>query len=175
MCRKLCSLNNLNSDTFFKEPHLVVLGHICLNPIGSNALWEALCIFSCGECPISFTISVHPTLCVYLKKIPVLGKKDAASLVVIQNIHTRKKSNFYIFVLSFLHGHITQIQISHAIVRISSKTSCILHNKTKYFTLTYLHHKAKTQYLHFKFHADCFLLPWMIPEQISRQSITSHN
>ncbi len=32
-----------------------------------------------------------------------------------------------------------------------------------------LPHKVKTHYLHFRFHANCFLLPWQIPEEISRR------
>ena len=33
----------------------------------------------------------------------------------------------------------------------------------------------KTQYLHFRFYANYFLLPWKIPEEISRLSIPFHN
>ncbi len=32
----------------------------------------------------------------------------------------------------------------------------------------YLHHKVKMQYLHFRSHAEYFLLPWKIPEVIRR-------
>ncbi len=37
----------------------------------------------------------------------------------------------------------------------------------------YLPHQVKTQYLHFRFHANYFPLPWKIPEGISRRSISS--
>ncbi len=35
-------------------------------------------------------------------------------------------------------------------------------------------HYVKAQYLHFKFHANYFLLPWKIPEEISRWSMLFH-
>ncbi len=35
--------------------------------------------------------------------------------------------------------------------------------------------KWKMQYLHFRFHTNYFLLPWKIPEQISRRSMHFHN
>ncbi len=31
-----------------------------------------------------------------------------------------------------------------------------------------LSHKVKTQYVHFRLHTNYFLLPWKIPEEISR-------
>ena len=39
----------------------------------------------------------------------------------------------------------------------------------------FLPHQVKTQYLHFRFHATCFLLPWKIPDNLAddkRSSIT---
>ena len=38
-----------------------------------------------------------------------------------------------------------------------------------------LPHQVKTQYLHFRFHANYFILPWKIPEEISRRSMLFHN
>ncbi len=38
-----------------------------------------------------------------------------------------------------------------------------------------LPHQVKTQYLHFRFYANYFLLPWKISEEISRRSMLSHN
>ena len=38
-----------------------------------------------------------------------------------------------------------------------------------------LPHQVKMQYLHFRFHANYFLLPWKIPEEISRRSLLFHN
>ena len=38
-----------------------------------------------------------------------------------------------------------------------------------------LPHQVKTQYLHFKFHANYSLLPGKIPEEISTRSILFHN
>ena len=38
-----------------------------------------------------------------------------------------------------------------------------------------LPHCVKTQYLHFKFHASYFLVPWKIPEEICRRSMLFHN
>ena len=35
----------------------------------------------------------------------------------------------------------------------------------------YLPHKVKTQYVHFKSHAEYFLLPWKMSEEISRRSM----
>ncbi len=37
-----------------------------------------------------------------------------------------------------------------------------------------LPHQVKTQYLHLRFHANYFLLPWNIPEEIRRQSMLFH-
>ncbi len=37
-----------------------------------------------------------------------------------------------------------------------------------------LPHQVKTQYLHFRFHANYFLLPWKIPSEISRRSMFFH-
>ncbi len=42
-------------------------------------------------------------------------------------------------------------------------------------TSTHLLPQVKMQYLHFRFHANYFLLPWNIPEEISRQSMLFHN
>ncbi len=36
-------------------------------------------------------------------------------------------------------------------------------------------YQVKTQYLHFGFHANYFLLHWKIPEEISRRSMFFHN
>ena len=36
-------------------------------------------------------------------------------------------------------------------------------------------HQVKTQYLHFRFHANCFILPRKILEEISRRSMLFHN
>ncbi len=38
-----------------------------------------------------------------------------------------------------------------------------------------LPHQVQTQYLHFKFHANHFLLPEKIPKEISRRSMLFHN
>ncbi len=38
-----------------------------------------------------------------------------------------------------------------------------------------LPHYVKMQYLHVRFYANYFLLPWNIPEEISRRSLLSHN
>ncbi len=35
--------------------------------------------------------------------------------------------------------------------------------------------QVKMQYLHFRSHANYFLLPWKIPEEISRRSMFFHN
>ena len=35
--------------------------------------------------------------------------------------------------------------------------------------------KVKMQYVHFRLHVNCFLLPWKIPEEISRQSMRFNN
>ncbi len=40
----------------------------------------------------------------------------------------------------------------------------------KWFTLTNLPHKVKTQYVHYRSHIEYFLLPWKISEKISRRS-----
>ncbi len=40
---------------------------------------------------------------------------------------------------------------------------------------TALPHKVKTQYLHFRSHAEYFLLSWKIPQEISRRSMLFHN
>ncbi len=43
-------------------------------------------------------------------------------------------------------------------------------------TLSYiLPHQVKKQFLHFRFHANYFLLPWKIPKEISRRSMIFHN
>ncbi len=42
-------------------------------------------------------------------------------------------------------------------------------------SLSALPHKVKTQYLHFRSQAEYFLLPWKIPEVMSRRSILFHN
>ena len=39
------------------------------------------------------------------------------------------------------------------------------------FTTFILPDKVKMQYLHFRFYANFFLLPWKIPEEICRQSV----
>ena len=41
--------------------------------------------------------------------------------------------------------------------------------------LLHLPHQVKTQYLHFRFHANYFLLPVKIHEKISRRSMLFHN
>ena len=38
-----------------------------------------------------------------------------------------------------------------------------------------LPHQVKTQFLHFRSHAEYFLLPWKFPEVISRRLILFHN
>ncbi len=38
-----------------------------------------------------------------------------------------------------------------------------------------LSHQVKMQYLHFRFYVNYFLLPWKIPEEISRWSMLFHN
>ncbi len=44
-----------------------------------------------------------------------------------------------------------------------------------YVTTRNLPHKVRTQYLHFRFHANYFLWPWKIPDEISRRSMLSYN
>ncbi len=39
---------------------------------------------------------------------------------------------------------------------------------SKIHVLVFLPHKVKTQYLHFRSHAEYFLLSWKIPEVMSR-------
>ncbi len=39
----------------------------------------------------------------------------------------------------------------------------------------YLPYKVEIQYVHFRLHTKYFLLPWKIPEEISRQSRLFHN
>ncbi len=38
-----------------------------------------------------------------------------------------------------------------------------------------LFHQVKMQCMHFRFHAHYFLLPWKIPQEISRRSLLFHN
>ncbi len=42
-------------------------------------------------------------------------------------------------------------------------------------TEEFMPHKVKTQYLHFRSHAEYFILSWKIPEVMSRRSILFHN
>ncbi len=56
-------------------------------------------------------------------------------------------------------------------LHISFGLECLLCSKQS----AALPHKVKTQYLHFRSHAEYFLLSWKIPEVISRRSILFHN
>ena len=43
------------------------------------------------------------------------------------------------------------------------------------FILIMLPYTVKTQYVHFRSHAEYFLLPWKIPDEISRRSVLFHS
>ena len=47
----------------------------------------------------------------------------------------------------------------------------IIKFKTKFYTQQSVPHKGKIQHVHFRFYTNYFLLPWRVPEEISRQSM----
>ncbi len=66
-------------------------------------------------------------------------------------------------------------QKSQAVTKKKNDDSFLLHCLWLIKDNKYLPHKVKTQYLHFRSHAEYFLLSWKNHEVISRRSILFHN
>ncbi len=58
----------------------------------------------------------------------------------------------------------------HGNYQLTPETTCI-----KLYMYQTLPHQVRTLYLHFRFHAKYFLLPWEISEEISRRSMLLYN
>ena len=77
-----------------------------------------------------------------------------------------------LFIIFFSSSTQNALQLMSALLQSSIAEVC---TETTTNQRCSLPHQVKMQYLHFRFHASYFLLPWKIPEEIHRQSMLFHN